>query len=94
MNLNEVCDIVTGLMVEGLLFYCNAKFEEFHLKHRYFCPGTVIMLASHMCSSIFIQSVIWDVFVEFVTSGSRTLYRSVDLARLDLSALPLPTISS
>ena len=41
MNLNGVRGIVTGSMVEALLFCCNAKFEEFHLNHGYFCPGTV-----------------------------------------------------
>ena len=41
MKLNGVHGIVMRLMVEGLLFYCNAKFEVFHLNHRYLCSGTV-----------------------------------------------------
>ena len=41
MDLNGVRGIVTGSMVEGLLFYCNAKFEKFRLNSGYFCPGTV-----------------------------------------------------
>ena len=41
MKLNGVRGIVMGLMVEGLLFYCNVKFEVFHLNHGYLCSGTV-----------------------------------------------------
>ena len=41
MNLNRVREIAVGLMVEGLPFYCNVKFEEFHVNQGYFCPGIV-----------------------------------------------------